>query len=348
MRVLMVTTHVVFTTGESSQLQQCLRQALLADGHEVDTIDLPFTPECARLDQQVLALSCLDLSEAGGAPVDRLIALGYPAYAIPHPNKVAWLTKCLAESCAPWCESPVRGLDDAAADREKQHVVLRADTRFLRECRRVFVASNALETVLGRLNGLAPDGVLYPPLLCSESETGGTVGDYFVCPIDGVVEEDLRMIMDAMRGIAGKFKLVLFGAQDSPRAAELRALVQTSHGAARVEVQQETTRRDEVRLISNARGLILATRDEPVCGQRLLAAMRARTPTLALTWVGAPLELLRDGENALIVEPRQDDVSRALQRLTARDVATRLGTAANATLDRRGIDWATVSRTLLS
>src|SRR5437870_5376206 len=108
MRVLVATARLPFAPSDNADLLKGLQQGLVSNGHDVDTVELPFTPDCACLDRQVVALRCLDLSAAGGSAVDRLITLGYPAYAIPHSNKVAWLTTRAREGCAPWCETPVR------------------------------------------------------------------------------------------------------------------------------------------------------------------------------------------------------------------------------------------------
>jgi hypothetical protein len=56
-------------------------------GHEVESVELPSSGTRA----DAAAWRLLDLSSAGGRPVDLLIATGFPAYFARHPHKVAWL-----------------------------------------------------------------------------------------------------------------------------------------------------------------------------------------------------------------------------------------------------------------
>jgi len=77
------------TDAQTASLVAGLRQR----GHEVEAVSLPSsgTPEGARADAAAWRL--LDLSAAGGRPVDLLIATGFPAYFARHPRKVAWLLR---------------------------------------------------------------------------------------------------------------------------------------------------------------------------------------------------------------------------------------------------------------
>jgi hypothetical protein len=59
-------------------------------GHDVASVELP---SGARARDDAAAWRLLDLSIAGGRPVDLLIATGFPAYFARHPRKVAWLAR---------------------------------------------------------------------------------------------------------------------------------------------------------------------------------------------------------------------------------------------------------------
>jgi hypothetical protein len=75
-------------------------QALVAElrqrGHEVETVGLPSSGVASRARAEAAAWRLLDLSTAGGRPVDLLIATGFPAYFARHPRKVAWLPRDVA------------------------------------------------------------------------------------------------------------------------------------------------------------------------------------------------------------------------------------------------------------
>ena len=92
MRILIATTQVPFIRGGAEAHAEGLRDALLREGHEAEIVAVPFKwyPAEKILDH-MLACRLLDLTEVAGTPVDLLIGLKFPAYLIPHPNKVVWL-----------------------------------------------------------------------------------------------------------------------------------------------------------------------------------------------------------------------------------------------------------------
>src|SRR5262249_41536777 len=92
MRVVVATVRVPFTHGGAAIHAEGLRDALLAEGHEADLVAVPFNnapPE--RIPQQMLACRLLDLTTSNGLPVDAVIGLKFPAYLVPHRNKVLWV-----------------------------------------------------------------------------------------------------------------------------------------------------------------------------------------------------------------------------------------------------------------
>ena len=92
MRVIVATVRTPFVFGGAEVLANELIQALLAAGHEAELVNLPFSNDKAnRIPDQMLACKLTPLEMVSGTKVDRLIALKFPAYLIPHPNKVVWL-----------------------------------------------------------------------------------------------------------------------------------------------------------------------------------------------------------------------------------------------------------------
>ena len=92
MRIAICTVKVPFVFGGAEACADGLRQALIEQGHEVEIITIPFRwypPE--EIVHQMLMWEMIDLSEANGKKIDRVIALKFPAYLVKHPNKVVWL-----------------------------------------------------------------------------------------------------------------------------------------------------------------------------------------------------------------------------------------------------------------
>ena len=84
--------RVPFIRGGAEVHAEGLRDALRRFGHEAEILAIPFKwypPE--KILDHMLACQLLDVSEVAGTPVDRVIGLKFPAYLIPHPNKVLWI-----------------------------------------------------------------------------------------------------------------------------------------------------------------------------------------------------------------------------------------------------------------
>ena len=92
MRILITTVQVPFVRGGAELLAEQLLGALIQAGHEAEIVAIPFKWYPAeRLLDQMLACRLLDITESAGTSIDRVIALKFPAYLMPHPNKVVWL-----------------------------------------------------------------------------------------------------------------------------------------------------------------------------------------------------------------------------------------------------------------
>src|SRR5204862_2116770 len=92
MRILVCRPQVPFVRGGAEVVADELVDELRTRGHEAETVALPFKwyPGTRVLDQAFL-WPLLDLTEADGRTLDRVIAPKFPAYCVRHPNKVAWV-----------------------------------------------------------------------------------------------------------------------------------------------------------------------------------------------------------------------------------------------------------------
>src|SRR4051812_34492830 len=90
--ILILGVKVPFTRGGQEVLVASLMRELRSRGHEVDTVELPFTvfPKESILNQVAMWRS-LDLSEFSGKKVDLVIATKFPSYYAKHPCKSLWL-----------------------------------------------------------------------------------------------------------------------------------------------------------------------------------------------------------------------------------------------------------------
>ena len=92
MRIAVCRPQVPFVYGGAELVADQLVDELRARGHEAETGRRPVqvVSRHARA-RPGLLWRLLDLTEADGRPIDRVIATKFPSYGIRHPNKVVWL-----------------------------------------------------------------------------------------------------------------------------------------------------------------------------------------------------------------------------------------------------------------
>ena len=185
MNIAIVDTCVPFVKGGAEHFGEALRQQLAARGHNALPVRIPFRrqPEEQVLDH-LLACRLMTLPR-----IDRVIALRFPAYCVPHPNKVVWLVNQFRQVYK----------DDAI-----RQVVINADNFYLPQARRIY--TNAAAERLGKFNGIAPE-VLHAPLARAEHFFCSGYGDYFVCPgrVDG--DKHLALVVESMKYVKSGVRL---------------------------------------------------------------------------------------------------------------------------------------------
>ena len=90
--------------GGHMVIARSLVQALRDAGH---TADIVVTPQnrFGRQASAYLATWFTDVASADGQPIDQVISLRYPSYAVRHPNHVCWLNHTMREYYDLWDRS---------------------------------------------------------------------------------------------------------------------------------------------------------------------------------------------------------------------------------------------------
>ena len=80
MKIVITTVQIPFITGGAEVLASALRDQIRQRGHEAEIVALPFKwypPK--RILGCMLGARLVDLTEVNGTPIDRVIALKFPA-----------------------------------------------------------------------------------------------------------------------------------------------------------------------------------------------------------------------------------------------------------------------------
>jgi hypothetical protein len=150
MRILIATVQVPFIRGGAEIHAEGLRDALVQAGHEAEILAIPFKwypPE--KILDHMLACRLLDATEVAGTRVDRLIGLRFPAYLIPHPNKVLWILHQHRTAYDLW-DHTLSDLVHYPNGSQVRDAIQQADRKLIPEARAVFANSHNVAQRLKR------------------------------------------------------------------------------------------------------------------------------------------------------------------------------------------------------
>src|SRR3954462_9874654 len=159
-RVAVCRPQVPFVHGGAELMADELVAQLRARGHEAETVSVPCKryPGTRVLDQAFL-WRLVDLTEADGRTIDRVIATKFPAYCVRHPNKVAWVLHQFRQAYED-DRTELGQFSKSPGDRATIRALERLDRTALGEARRVFATSR---NVADRLRPSAGGEAVGPP-----------------------------------------------------------------------------------------------------------------------------------------------------------------------------------------
>jgi glycosyltransferase involved in cell wall biosynthesis len=341
-KVAIVNNQAPFVRGGAELLAEWLHDKLEQYGHEAEIVRLPFQwnpPE--RIVDHMLAARLVRL-----ANVDRVVALKFPAYFVPHENKVLWLLHQFRQAYDLW-GTAYQDIPDTPAGHRIRDAVVEADRHYLQEASSIFTNSKIVGERLSRYSGLTSE-VLFPPLPDPAAYRCEEYGDYFFFPSRITAGKRQHLAAEAMVHVGGTTRLVIAGQPET--SADLERLMTVIHEhrlEKRVEVIPHWISEDEkLDLLARSRGVIYLPFGEDSYGYVTLEAFHARKAVITMLDSGGTLELVEDRRNGRVADGVLD-LARALEELGEdRILAESLGQAAFDTIAELDLSWDRVVRCL--
>lgn len=347
MRILIATTHVPFIRGGAELLAEGLRDELRAAGHEAEIVAIPFKwypPE--KILEHMLACRLLDLSEVAGTPVDLLIGLKFPAYLIPHPNKILWILHQFRTAYELW-DHPLGDLISSPNGLPVRDAIRHADKQIIPESKAVFSLSENVGKRLKNYCGI-DSTALYPPPPHAEKFYCAPAEDYLFFPSRLSNLKRQSLVLQALAQTRQPVRVRFAGtAEQPPYARELQALARKLRLRGRVKWLGHVTEEEKRDLYAHALGVVYPPLDEDY-GYVTLEAMLASKPVITCTDSGGTLELVVAGETGLVAESTPESLALAMDSVwEKREQAGAWGEAGRARFHQMGIAWPGIVRRLL-
>jgi glycosyltransferase involved in cell wall biosynthesis len=340
-----VTSSPPFVEGGHLVIARSLVAALRDGGHQADLVVTPQN----RFGRQAAAYWATWLTDVGRThddrPIDQVISLRYPSYAVRHPRHVCWLLHPMREYYDQW-DAFSRPLSWKGRVKEKarRHAVWAADRYLLtRNVTRLFVISATVQKRLETFGGI-PSEVLYPPA----PQRAYRVEDYepYLFAVSRFTPlKRMHLIVEALsQPAAAGIRAVLAGEGESH--AEVQRLVIERGLADRVSLPGRLDESQLVAHLARCRAVVFPPFDEDY-GFVTVEAFASAKPVITCTDSGGPTELVVHDDSGLISDPTPAGLAAMMRQvIDSRDLAERLGRAGRAVAGR--LTWpATVARLLL-
>ena len=314
-------------------------------GVQAEVLRVPFSWEpFERLADEIFLNRTLQLSN-----VDRVIGLKFPAYLIPHHNKVLWVLHQYRQAY----DLRDRGESNIPATPAGEKIcelVRRADAEVFAGCRRLFAQSKTIQDRLKRYNGVA-EPVLMQPLNYPEWFSDCGDGGYIFA--GGRVNAGKRqhLLVEAMASTKSGAKLIVAGPPDTPDDANrLQQIVRRFKLEDRVTLDLGYHPLAKIAdYVNHARVCASIPVDEDCLAYVTMEAASASKPIIALTDSGGVLQLVLNGETGCVASPDAKSIAEAIDLLCS-DAArsAQMGRAARRLWDSFEVTWPNTIEKLLS
>jgi len=348
MNVLIATVQVPFIHGGAEVHAEQLCRALRAAGHQVEIVAIPFKwypPE--RIADHILACRLLDLTESCGVGIDRVIGLKFPAYLIPHPNKVLWILHQHRQAYDLW-DHPLGYMARFENGAGVRDAIAAADRQWIPEAKTVFANSRNVAMRLKQFCGIDSEPLYHPPQHAEKFYCAADEG-YLFYPSRLTTLKRQGLVLQALAQTKNPVRVRFSGSPENPAfAAELINLTHRLEVDQRVEWLGYITEAEKLRNYAHARGVLFPPVDEDY-GYITLEAMLAAKPVITCTDSGGALEFVLDRQTGLIAEPDPASLAAAMDDLWENPGrAKRWGEAGRERYLSLGISWPKVIERLLA
>ena len=346
MRIVIATVQTPFATGGAEVLVEDLRRALVVFGHEVDVVALPWgwTSTDSIMDH-LTAFRLLDLTHSAGKPIDRLVAMKFPAYLIPHPSKVVWLMHQQRQAYELWDDQ--LGLSQVAGGQQIRDLIHQTDRLGLQEAEKIFTIS---ETVTRRLKSSLSiaSTPLPPPPRNAEKLYSAEAEDYLFFPSRLSPWKRQRLVLQALAKTQEKVQIRFAGFRDD--SPELKALAQQAIELGidhRVQWLGLLPEQDYLACFARSLAVLFPPYDEDY-GYITVEAMLASKPVITCTDSGGPLEWVLHDATGWVTEPRPESLAAVFDQIWRdREKARQLGINGRDRWHRLSVSWHEIADRLL-
>lgn len=346
MKIAITTVQIPFVGGGAELHAQNLKNALIKCGHEAEIVTMPFMDSPLHyIENHIVASRLMDITNSWAGHIDMCIGLKFPAYYIPHPNKVIWALHQHRQAYDLY-NTDFSNLKEDPLSKQMRQVIYNADNMYLPEAKRIYANSENVAKRMRRYNGIESTP-LYHPCPDMDKFYCGEYEDYILMPSRINITKRQKLAIEALAYSKSNIKIYLVGKADNEIVKdELVAFIKERHLENRVRFFDYVTQEEKLKLYANARAVLFIPLDEDY-GYITLEAMAASKAVITAKDSGGPLEFVVDNSTGMVVQPTPQEIAKAIDSFADSSAqAMQMGKSAKQRLDEMEITWENVVKEL--
>lgn len=346
MKIALATVQIPFVSGGAEFLTQNLKNALISNGHEVEVVSMPFIDSPIHyIENHIIASRLMDITNSWAGRIDLCIGLKFPAYYMPHPNKVIW---ALHQHRAAYdlFGTEYSNLKDEPQGNQARDIIYNADNTYLKEAKRIYTIADNVTKRMRKYNGIESTP-LYHPCPDMEKFYCGEYEDYILMPSRINITKRQRLAIEALCLSQSNIKLYIVGKADNDvEKKKLLSFIKERKLENRIKYFDYVTQEEKLKLYANAKAVLFIPMDEDY-GYITLEAMAASKAVITAKDSGGPLEFVVDGRTGYVVDSTPQELAKSIDEIAnSHSGAVEMGRQARIHLDEMEITWDKVVKEL--
>lgn len=346
MKIVIGTVQVPFVVGGAELLARNLKKALMEFGYEADIVTMPFMDSpLNRIEEHIIAARLMDQEWSWGGKSDLFIGLKFPAFYMPHPNKVIWALHQHRQAYDLF-NTQYSNIKDDTDGRRIREIIRNADNHYLLEAKKIFTISKNIVKRMKKFNGITATALYHP---CPDMDKFYTdkYENYILMPSRINITKRQILALKAMIFCKENVKLYLVGkAEAEYERKRLLDYIKAHRLENRVKLFDFVSEEKKLELYANARAVLFIPLDEDY-GYITLEAMSAGKAVITASDSGGPLEFVENQSTGFVVSSSPEAIAQSMDQVTEDiNLAIKYGENGRSKLNHMNISWENVVKEL--
>ncbi|MEO8025435.1 MAG: glycosyltransferase family 4 protein [Bryobacteraceae bacterium] len=343
MKIAVLSGSIPIGRSRMDEVASALLRELAVRGHDAESFRIPFdpTPDLGMI-HTILAARRLRV-----ANVDRIICLDFPAYCIPHPNKIIWLLQNLRQAYDS-ADTPYPAIPDTKVGRSIRESVLRADGDALAEASLVVTGTLDLRSSISKFHGRSAEVLRVPPIV--RSAISIERGSFVLCsgPVRRINRQHL--LVEAINQCQTPVRLIISGFEESrAESGPLREAIRRNGVPGRIEwISEPYDELERTTLMSSALAGAWVSHADPQGETFALESFRFSKPMITCSDSGGIAELVVNGASGWVTAPASIELAKVMdEAYMDRERTANMGLQAHAHAQSLEQNWDEVIERLI-